>query len=280
MTAMLVRHGGPPSRNVRQATSVPRRGARCLPARSVPDCPEPDFTPNVTRHACRNRWCAPQKSQHQTGSPAMGLFSQDIKTMDDLFVHTLKDIYYAENQIEKSLPDMIEKASSADLKKGLQAHLNETENHVARLEQVFKMHGVPIEGVDCPAIDGILEEADEIVGEVADAEVLDAAIIAAAQAVEHYEITRYGTLIAWAHQLGRDDCAAVLQKNLEEEKAADKKLTQLAETGAHMGNPARARRPFTCAPRAPSIRRSERRGPYASPGSSCARHPCRYASRS
>jgi ferritin-like metal-binding protein YciE len=159
----------------------------------------------------------------------MGLFSADIKNMDDLFVHTLQDIYYAENQILKSLPDMIEKSSDKELSMGLKNHLEETKNHVARLEQVFKLHGTQPQGVDCPAIDGIIEEADEIVGEIDDKEVLDAAIIAAAQAVEHYEITRYGTLVAWAHQLGRDDCAAILQKTLEEEKAADKKLTVVAE---------------------------------------------------
>lgn len=159
----------------------------------------------------------------------MGFFSKDIKTMDDLFVHTLRDIYYAEKQILKALPDMIEKASDAQLKQGFEAHLGETKNQVKRLEQVFEMHGVEAKGVDCPAIDGILEEADEIAGEVDDKQVLDAALVAAAQAVEHYEITRYGTLIAWAKQLGRNDCAAVLQKNLEEEKAADKKLTALAE---------------------------------------------------
>ena len=160
----------------------------------------------------------------------MGLFTKDIKTMDDLFLHTLQDIYYAEQQITKSLPDMIGKAKDAQLKQGLKMHLGETENHVSRLEQVFKMLGKKPKGVDCPAIDGIIEEAEEIAGDIADQEVLDAAIIAAAQAVEHYEMTRYGTLVAWAHQLGRDDCAALLQKNLDEEKAADKKLTGLAES--------------------------------------------------
>lgn len=159
----------------------------------------------------------------------MGLFSADIRNMDDLFVHTLQDIYYAENQILKSLPEMIDKTSDKELSMGLKSHLEETKNHVARLEQVFKLHGSQPKGVDCPAIDGIIEEADEIAGEIDDKEVLDAAIIAAAQAVEHYEITRYGTLIAWAHQLGRDDCAAILQKTLDEEKAADKKLTVVAE---------------------------------------------------
>ena len=160
----------------------------------------------------------------------MGLFSKDIKTMDDLFVHTLRDVYYAENQIKKALPDMITKATDPTLKQGFKTHLSETETQITRLEQVFKMHGVEAKGVTCPAINGIIEEAQEIAGEVADKHVLDAALIAAAQAVEHYEITRYGTLIAWAQQLGRDDCAAVLQKNLDEEKATDKKLTSMAES--------------------------------------------------
>jgi ferritin-like metal-binding protein YciE len=159
----------------------------------------------------------------------MGFFSKDIKTMNDLFVHTLRDVYYAEKQILKALPDMVEKATDPQLKQGLQNHLRETENHVARVEEVFRMHKVEAKGVDCPAIDGIIEEAEDVAGEVEDKQVLDAALIAAAQAVEHYEITRYGTLIAWARQLGREDCASVLQRNLDEEKAADKKLTAMAE---------------------------------------------------
>jgi ferritin-like metal-binding protein YciE len=149
--------------------------------------------------------------------------------MDDLFVHTLRDIYYAEMQIMKALPDMIEKATDAGLKQAFQSHLAETKNHVTRVEQVFKMHGVEAKGIDCPAIDGILEEADDVSGEIDNKDVLNAGLAAAAQAVEHYEIARYGTLIAWAKQLGRADCASVLQKNLDEEKAADKKLTELAE---------------------------------------------------
>jgi ferritin-like metal-binding protein YciE len=160
---------------------------------------------------------------------AMGLFSKDIKTMNDLFVHTLRDIYYAENQILKALPEMIEKATDAQLKQAFQSYLAETKNQVKRVEQVFQMHGVEAKGIDCPAIDGIIEEADDVAGEIADKEVLNAALAGAAQAVEHYEIARYGTLIAWAKQLGRNDCASVLQKNLDEEKAADKKLTAIAE---------------------------------------------------
>jgi ferritin-like metal-binding protein YciE len=160
----------------------------------------------------------------------MGFFSRDIKTMDDLFVHTLRDIYYAERQILQALPDMIEKSNDPQLKQAFAAHLAETRNQVGRLNQVFRLHGQEPAGVDCPAIDGLIEEADEVAGEVDDSSVLDAALIAAAQAVEHYEITRYGTLIAWARELGRNDCAQLLQQNLEEEKAADKKLTAIAES--------------------------------------------------
>jgi len=159
----------------------------------------------------------------------MGLFSKDIKSMDDLFVHTLQDIYYAENQMVKSLPEMIDKATDPQLEQALQSHLRETENHVRRLEQAFRLQGIEAKGVDCPAIDGIIEEAEDVAGEVDDKSVLDAALIAAAQAVEHYEITRYGSLIAWAAQLGRSDVGTLLQQNLDEEKAADKKLTTLAK---------------------------------------------------
>ncbi|MBS0234669.1 MAG: ferritin-like domain-containing protein [Proteobacteria bacterium] len=160
----------------------------------------------------------------------MGLFTRDIKTFDDLFVHTLRDIYYAENQILKALPTMIDKATDPTLKQGFEKHFKETRNQVQRLEKVFELHGVDVKGVTCPAIDGIIEEADEVAGEVADKNVLDAALIAAGQAVEHYEITRYGTLIAWAEQMGRKDCASLLRQNLEEEKATDAKLTALAES--------------------------------------------------
>ena len=155
---------------------------------------------------------------------------KDIKTMQDLFVHQLEDIYYAEERIVEVLPKMIEKAYSPYLRQGLKTHLVETEDHVKRIEQVFQMHGLEPRPVNCLAIDGIIEEADEVAGNVADKNVLDVALIAAAQAVEHYEITRYGALTAWAKQLRREDCVAVLQLNLDEVKAADKKLTDLAES--------------------------------------------------
>ncbi|MBZ9672181.1 ferritin-like domain-containing protein [Mesorhizobium sp. ES1-3] len=160
----------------------------------------------------------------------MGFFSKDIKTLDDLFVHTLRDIYYAEKQIEKALPKMIDKATDPQLQAGFEKHLEQTRGHVERVEEVFELFGVKAKQVNCPAIDGILEEADDVSGDVDDKDVLDAALIASAQAVEHYEMTRYGTLIAWAKQLGRSDCANVLTKNLKEEQATDRKLTEMAES--------------------------------------------------
>lgn len=159
----------------------------------------------------------------------MGLLSKPIKNLDDLFVHTLQDVYYAEQRITKALPKMIEKVADTQLQEAFRSHLEETKGQIKRLEQVFKMHNAEAKAVTCPAIDGIIEEAEEIMGDSKDSEVLDAAALAAAQAVEHYEIARYGTLIAWARQLGRPDCASVLEPTLNEEKAADRKLTGIAE---------------------------------------------------
>jgi ferritin-like metal-binding protein YciE len=159
----------------------------------------------------------------------MGLFSKDIKTMDELFIHVLRDIYYAEKQILKALPDMIDKAQNRELTAAFKRHYDETTSHVQRLEQAFDLIGEKPKGTTCPAIDGIIKEAEEISGNVDDRNVLDAALIAAAQAVEHYEITRYGTLIAWSHELGHDAVGNLLSKTLTEEKATDKKLTDLAE---------------------------------------------------
>ena len=152
-----------------------------------------------------------------------------IKSLDDLFTHFLKDMYYAEKQVLKSLPGMIRKAETKELRQALEDHRDETEQQIDNLEKVFDQMGMRARGVTCQAIDGIIEEAEEIMGDSKDTEVLDAAALAAAQAVEHYEIARYGTLIAWARQLGRPDCASVLEPTLEEEKAADRKLTAIAE---------------------------------------------------
>lgn len=159
----------------------------------------------------------------------MGLLTKPIKNLDDLFVHTLQDVLYAEQKITKALPKMIAKVSDPQLQQAFERHLEETRNQITRLEQVFRMHNAEAKAVTCPAIDGIVTEAEEIMGDSKDSEVLDAAALAAAQAVEHYEIARYGTLIAWARQLGRQDCASVLEQTLEEEKATDLKLTGIAE---------------------------------------------------
>jgi ferritin-like metal-binding protein YciE len=159
----------------------------------------------------------------------MGFLTKPIKNLDDLFVHTLQDILYAEQRITKALPRMIQKVSDPQLQNAFRSHLEETKGQIKRLEQVFRMHRAEAKAVTCPAIDGIIEEAEEIMSDSKDSEVLDAAALAAAQAVEHYEIARYGTLIAWARQLGRSDCASVLEPTLDEEKAADQKLTAIAE---------------------------------------------------
>jgi ferritin-like metal-binding protein YciE len=172
----------------------------------------------------------------------MGWFSADMQTMKDLFLHSMHDIYYAERQIEKALPDMVAKASDAELKKGFQTHLKQTKGQIKRLDQAFKKLRVTPEATQCPAIDGIIDEANEIAGEVEDKMVLNAALIAAAQAVEHYEITRYGTLVAWARLLGHSGVARVLNMNLQEEKATDKKLNGLAKRKINRKAAARQRK--------------------------------------
>ena len=148
--------------------------------------------------------------------------------MEDLFLETLKDIYYAEKQILKALPGMVKKAGDTKLKQALETHRQETEGQVQRLENVFKLMDAPARGKKCEAIEGIIAEAKTHMDEIEDAEVLDAGMIGSAQAVEHYEITRYGTLIAWARQLGHDDAIELLEANLEEEKNADELLTKIA----------------------------------------------------
>lgn len=159
----------------------------------------------------------------------MGLFSTPIKTLDDLFNHTLQDIYYAENQIVKNLPTMIEKAHNPELKAAFQKHLTETQGQVKRLEQVFSALGKPAKAVTCAAMDGILAEAKEVISDCGDAEVCDAAMLSSAQAVEHYEMTRYGTLIAFAKQLGHTNVVQLLQQTLTEERNTDQTLTHIAE---------------------------------------------------
>jgi ferritin-like metal-binding protein YciE len=152
-----------------------------------------------------------------------------VRTLDDLFYETLKDIYYAEKKLVKTLPKMAKKAGSSELKSALEDHLTETEQQVQRLEQIFEAMGKRAVSKKCEAMDGIVREAEEVTSEIEDEDALDAAIISSAQTVEHYEIARYGTLVAWANQLGHSEAAGLLEQTLEEEKAADEKLSGLAE---------------------------------------------------
>jgi len=160
----------------------------------------------------------------------MGIFSKDIKTLDDAFRQTLRTTYYAEKQISQTLPKMARMAAAPELGQAFEAHLRETEGQIRRLERVFQMHGMQPEESNCPAIDGIIEAGNSMAKDIDDQQVLDAVLASAAQMVEHYEIAQYGTLIAWAKQLGRSDCARVLEETLAEEKATDEKLTRLAES--------------------------------------------------
>ena len=159
----------------------------------------------------------------------MGLFTKDIETLDDLFVHGLQTIYYAERQIAETLPTMIDMATNPELRSAFERHLTETQNQRVRLEQVFRQHGAEVEEANCPAIDGILKAANATAKNVDDKHVLDAALAFGGQMVEHYEIAQYGTLVTWARELGREDCASVLAESLAEEKATDERLTRIAE---------------------------------------------------
>lgn len=156
-----------------------------------------------------------------------------VESMDDLFLETLKDIYYAEKHILKALPAMVKKAGASELKDALETHRKETEGQIERLDEVFKLIESPARGKKCEAIEGILAEAKEHMADIKNKAVLDAGIIGSAQAVEHYEITRYGTLIAWAKQLGKQEAAELLAQNLKEEKHADELLTKIAESSAN-----------------------------------------------
>ena len=151
-----------------------------------------------------------------------------MKNLEELFHHLLKDMYYAEKQIVKALPKMAKAAESPQLKQAFEHHLEETEEQVTRLEQVFKLIDKSPRGEKCPAILGLVEEGKEVMEKAEDGDTMDAGLLAGAQAVEHYEISRYGTMIAWAKQLGLRDAVPLLQETLKEEKAADAKLNDLA----------------------------------------------------
>jgi ferritin-like metal-binding protein YciE len=162
------------------------------------------------------------------------------KNLDTLFHDTLKDIYFAEKAITKALPKMAKAAHAAELKDAFRTHLEQTKAHVQRLEQVFELMGKKPQAKTCEAINGIIKEGDEIGEEYADSEALDAGLLAAAQAVEHYEISRYGTLRTWAEELGMDQAAQLFEATLNEEKTTDQLLTKLAITSVNLAAEARA----------------------------------------
>ncbi len=155
------------------------------------------------------------------------------KKLDDLFLDTLKDIYYAERKILKALPKMAKAAQSPDLKAAFEKHEDETEGQVERLQKVFEILGKKARGKVCPAIEGIIEEGEEIMDEFKGSPALDAGLVSAAQAVEHYEITRYGTLKRWAEELGMKDAARLLDQTLAEETKTDEALTGIADAVAN-----------------------------------------------
>ena len=160
----------------------------------------------------------------------MGLFTNEkFESLNDLFIEQLQDLYDAEKRLTKALPQMADAAQNGDLKQAFQNHLQETEGHVKRLEDVFRMVGAKSKAKTCEAMKGLITEGEEMIGAKGDANVRDAALIAAAQRVEHYEIAGYGTLRTFADRLGYSDAARVLQQTLDEEGAADKKLTHIAE---------------------------------------------------
>lgn len=153
-----------------------------------------------------------------------------LSSLDDLFVHELQDMYNAENQILKALPKMAKAATNPHLKDAFEQHLRQTETHVERLEQVFKLLGVPTHGKTCDGMAGLIKEGSKLMEEEAEPEVLDAALISAAQKVEHYEIASYGCLCTYAEMLGYDQAHDLLGDTLDEEETTDQKLTELAES--------------------------------------------------
>lgn len=187
----------------------------------------------VLRSVGGNQWPPRSFPERALGALIQGFFIMAEKTLDTLFHDTLKDIYYAERKILKSLPKMARAAQSADLKAAFEKHKEQTEGQIERLQQVFEIIGKAPRGKTCDAIEGILAEGDEIIEEYKGTAALDAGLLAAAQAVEHYEITRYGTLKRWALVLGLDDAAALLDETLQEEAQTDEDLTTIADAAVN-----------------------------------------------
>ena len=188
-------------------------------------------TKGTTATAAKKTATAAKKSSGATKSKSNGSVAHGLT---DLFEDMLKDIYWAEKALTKALPKMIKKSTSEDLTNALKSHLEETNGHVARCEQIFELMGKPAKAKKCEAMDGLIKEAQEIMESTEEGVVRDAGIIAAGQKVEHYEIASYGTMRAFAKILGKDKIASLLEKTLGEEKKADDKLTEVAESSINV----------------------------------------------
>ena len=171
------------------------------------------------------------QEQIQIGVENRNPHTMQLETLKDLYIHELKDLHSAEKQLTKALPKMAKAATNESLADGFRLHLDQTEEHVNRLEQILESHKESTRGPKCKGMEGLIEEGSEMIEEDAEDEVRDAGLIAAAQRVEHYEIAGYGTVRTFAQRLGKQDAAKLLQQTLDEEAATDKKLTQLAEQG-------------------------------------------------
>jgi ferritin-like metal-binding protein YciE len=209
-----------------------RQSVRFSPAGNAPRASELVAHP----HGARGSWrVVGRDANHEI---QRNRNSKDIsmaeKNMKDLFLHTLKDVYYAEHAILKTLPEMAKAASSSDLKKAFETHRNQTQEQVGRLNKVFELIGQKAEGEPCEAIQGIIKDGKEVMEEFAGGDALDAGLIAAAQAVEHYEIARYGALRSWAEMIGLDEVETLVETTLDEEKQTDLLLTELAENSANL----------------------------------------------
>src|SRR3954462_9427874 len=242
---MLRRRRRSRKRKSTSPTSCLRASSRCFSARVLPmrlECsprdswsarrlnPSPDLSARMYCRVMNPPAVAHGRRAGSIPQRRSSLMAKQPKKLDDLFHDTLKDIYYAEKKILTALPKMAKAAQNEDLKAAFEKHEGETEEQVARLEKVFETIDEKPQGKKCPAIDGIIDEGKEIMDEYKGSPALDAGLLSAAQAVEHYEITRYGTLVTWANELGNQEAAQLLKATLGEEEATDEALSELAET--------------------------------------------------
>ena len=212
------------ARKATRSTSSGRKGSKS---------PSSSRSPATKSRAAKSKTGAARAGARRANAARASKQSREPKDLGDLFLETLKDIYHAEKQILKALPKMAKGAQSEELKQAFMTHAEQTRGQVARLEQVFELSGKKPQAKTCHAIMGLVEEANEVLEEFKGSDALDAGLLAAAQAVEHYEISRYGTLKSWAQQHGMNDVASLLEETLAEEKETDQLLTQIAESAVN-----------------------------------------------